>query len=46
MKQHSNKDYCPVCWELWEECTCEDEFDEGDLIERDDQDIESGYNIY
>jgi len=46
MKQHSNRDYCPVCWELWEDCICEDDYPEESLIERDDEEIQNGFNVY
>jgi len=40
--KRTNKNYCPVCNMLWEDCICENIFDEDDLIHKDDQEIESG----
>jgi len=42
----TNKDYCPCCGERWEDCICENIFNEDGLIHGDDQEIESGLGIY
>ena len=44
--QISNKDFCPGCNREWDLCICDELYPEESLIERDDQNIESGYNIY
>ena len=42
----SNRDYCPECNERWEDCPCENIYPEDSLINQDDQDVESGFNIF
>ena len=36
MKQHSNRTHCPVCNQEWDLCECEQEFNENDLLKKDD----------
>ena len=37
---------CPGCLERFEDCLCEDIFDEQDLIDKDDDHVASGLGIY
>ena len=50
MKQQQKDKYpielCPVCRNPFDECTCEDEFDEKMLLDIDDENIEDSFNTY
>ena len=46
MKQNSNQTHCPVCNQEWDLCECDDLYPEQYLLDQDDQDVESGLNIY
>ena len=35
MKIRTNKDFCPVCNQEWDLCECEQEFNENDLLKKD-----------
>ena len=37
---------CSVCLERFEDCLCEDIFNEEDLLRRDDDHVASGLGIY
>ncbi len=42
----SNRDYCPECNERWADCPCEQLYPMESLLNQDDQNIESGFNIF
>ena len=42
----SNQHYCPECNERWEDCDCEQLYPMESLLNQDDQNIESGFNIF
>ncbi len=44
--ERTNEDFCPVCNREWDLCECESDYKEQDLIDQDDDNIESGFNIY
>ena len=49
MKQHSkrtNKDYCPVCNELWEDCLCDEFYPEPKQLKKNQDLDDELYNPY
>ena len=42
----SNRDYCPECQNEWDLCNCDELYPMDSLLNQDDQNIESGFNIF